>query len=731
MAVETMNPRGSTDRSDTSQKPVTSGSTGRRVLVGANVLLAVLLVVAIVGVLQWLGFRSGVKADMTSSGINSLSEGTERLLRGLNQDVRLTSLYFETDIEEKDQQRYRRAVEDLLGLYSSSQRGRVIADSINPLRDHEKLQKLTERVRAKTTFKEGLDAHRERLERYKSQLDLQIRTLLKEDLDRIAQSGAPIGDSPKEKVLAPVEDLLRRLTGELEAVRGKVDASTTATRPQESEAVEELKNLYRTVSKALTDIGKYGREQLAKNPGLPEDHASFLREAGQRYAAVVSALEEESTKLQSLEPLKVDELLREIAPNSNAIVVETESDARIVDFASVWPPIDPSAAGRHVPFKQRGFKGEEKITSAVLRATHKEQTAVVFVRYGGAPLFLGGFMPNQPPAPYARMKQQLEDSNFLVDEWDLKTKDTPPEIKPTPTRTIYVVLKPTPPERGPMGQPGQEPPFADSHMRAIKSALGENGRALFVAGWYPGPMGPIPGTYEFNDYLKEAWGLQIDTATLLIQVMSVKPGQYLPAGRAEVFSMDEVVVGDHDIVSGRNARLLSLPWCAPLEIPAALPAGVKCDKLVVQPQRDGVWGIKNLQTYQEQLQSRQYMTLAEGDRGGPFDLAAAAQKGDAKVVVVSSRDFADDNIAFASAMSFTPEGISLHSRNPGNVPLLINSLHWLNDKTDFMNIGKPIDAAVLEIDKPSTVTTVKVLTIFVWPVMALMCGGVVWWVRRR
>jgi hypothetical protein len=48
-----------------------------------------------------------------------------------------------------------------------------------------------------------------------------------------------------------------------------------------------------------------------------------------------------------------------------------------------------------------------------------------------------------------------------------------------------------------------------------------------------------------------------------------------------------------------------------------------------------------------------------------------------------------------------------------------------------MNIGKPIDAAVLEIAKPSTVKAVQALTIFVWPVLALVCGGAMWWVRRR
>jgi nitrate reductase NapE component len=62
---------------------------------------------------------------------------------------------------------------------------------------------------------------------------------------------------------------------------------------------------------------------------------------------------------------------------------------------------------------------------------------------------------------------------------------------------------------------------------------------------------------------------------------------------------------------------------------------------------------------------------------------------------------------------------------------MVNSLHWLNDNTEFMNIGKPIDAAVLDVQSESTVKVVQALTIFVWPMLAVAFGGAAWWVRRR
>ena len=715
-----------------SGRAATKGSTGRRMLVGTNVAVAILIVAAICVVAQLFAYDSS-RWDMTSSGVNSLGEGTENLLRGLGQNVRLTSLYFETDREDEDQQRYRRAAQNLLDLYEATNRGKVTAEWVNPLKDHEKFQKLIARLREKSAFKDVIAAYQARIDAYKNELDGQMRKLVEDELSRIGPTVGTMSESPRQSPTAQVEELFRRLSSELENARDQIDSVTTAANPQYSAAVGELKSLYPKITKALKEVGKFGAGEVGRNPGMPAAQADFLRDAGNRYATLVSSLEVETTKLQDMQPLKADELLSQMTPTSNAMLVETDADARVVDFSSTWPPVDPNAGGTKVPFEKRAFKGEEKLTAAILRATHKEQTAVVFVRYGGQPLFMGGFMPGQPPAGYSMMKQQLEDANFIVEEWDLKTKDTLPEINPKPTRTLFVVLKPTPPQqRNPMmgQQQPPDPPFGENHRKALLNAMGDKARALFIAGWSPGPFGPIAGTYEYNDYLKQTWGVSIDTSALLIGATNIAPGRYVVT-RRDFYNMEDLDVSDHEIVRGAAARRVGLPWCAPLEFSATPPDGVQLQKLVTLPKRDGVWGVKNIQRYQEQLESRDYMSRVEGDLEGPFDLAVAATKGDAKVAVVSSRDFAEDDVAFARGFGFGSRGLTLRSLNPGNVTLLINTVHWLNDNTAFMNIGKPIDAAVLEIPKPATVKTVQALTIVIWPFVALACGGVMWWVRRR
>jgi hypothetical protein len=707
-----------------------TASVVRRFTIGANVIIAIVLVAGIVAVVQAIAYAVPRRWDMTSSGVNSLSDGTENLLRNLDQDIRLTSLYFETDLEEADQRRYRSAVQDLLALYASTNRGMVSAEWVNPLSDHDKFKELTKRLRDKPASRKAIADYAARIDVYSADLDAKMRAVVATELEAIASLGGGLGEQGPPESLARVEFLLMRWRDTFDMKREEIDALTPIDNPQYAAAANSLKSTYTDFIGALKNISEYGAEMLARNPGLAAGEADFLRDAGNRYATLIGDLEAERTQLQDLEPLESDDVLMQLTPTGNAVLVETDEDASVVDFASIWPPLNEQQRGYQVSFENRAFKGEEKITAAILRVTHKEQTAVVFVRYGGQPLFLGGFMPNQPRAPYSAMKQQLEDANFMVEEWDLKTSTDPPEIDPVPTRTIYVIFKPTPPPRSQFGQPSQEPPFAEPHRRAILGALGNDGRALFVAGWAPGPFGPVPSTYEYNDHLKDTWGMNIDTSALLIEATEFAPGKFGVANRF-FYNMKDFDTTEHDIVRGARARELVLPWCAPIDLSDTPPEGVEYNKLVVLPRRTGIWGVKDLQKYEAQFNDRKYLTKEPADLEGPFDLGVAATKGDAKVVVVGSREFAVDSVAFAREFSLGSQGFTIRSRNPGNVTLLLNSLHWLNDNTEFMNVGQPIDTAVLEIDSKATERSVQILTMFVWPGLALCCGGVAWWVRRR
>lgn len=705
-----------------------AAGTGRRVGIGLNVTLSVALVVAIVAVAQAIGFKASRRWDLTSSGVNSLSEGTGNLLRALDKPVRLTSLYFETDLDEEDQERYRRPVKDLLDLYEATNRARVTAEWINPMKQQEEMRALRDRLRALPKFGDAIKAHQAVLDTYEKELGAAAAKLLQDERNAIAAFDSGLGGGEMPRSLAAIQNALDILLQGVSQRRQQIDNYTQGLEPQMAPAIAEVRQLYDDLARNFKELVNFAQNQVSQDRTLTPGQADYLRNMGPRLAEVTGKLEGEITRIQDLDPLRLEELFTSMGPTSNAILVETDSDADVVDFHEVWPAQDETL-GLRARFEQRGFKGEEKVTSAILRVTHQEQTAVVFVRYGGAPLLTPGFGQGKQGIMLG-MQQQLEDANFKVQEWDLATSMTPPTFDPAPTRIIYVVFRPNPPPSGPFGQPSDEPPFSESHEKAVRDAIEKSGRALFVAGWMPGPFPPVPASYEFNEFLESNWGLKINDEVLLIQTASIEAGKYNVI-RQDFFAMDAADVTGHVIVNGAAARQHYFPWCAPIQKSDPLPEGVVLHDLVIQPVKDGVWGVHNLNDYQEQLSQHEYMTRVERDLVGPFTLAVSAEKGDRKVVLVSARDFTIDQIALARELVMGPQGLMMRSRNPGNVVLLLNSLHWLNDNMEYMNVGQPIDAAVLKIGSKQTERTIQALTIFVWPALALLLGGAVWLVRRR
>jgi hypothetical protein len=174
----------------------------------------------------------------------------------------------------------------------------------------------------------------------------------------------------------------------------------------------------------------------------------------------------------------------------------------------------------------------------------------------------------------------------------------------------------------------------------------------------------------------------------------------------------------------------ALPLVCPLNLTDSAPQGVKRTELARCERREGLWGVANVQAYQDQVRN-EFVVKEPGDLEGPFTLAAAAWKDDAKVVVIGARDFCTDEMAFAREMALSAQGFVLRSRNPGNLTLLVNSLHWLNDNTEIMNLGRPIDTATLEIAEGPTRSFIGLLVWGIWPAVVAACGLGVWFVRRR
>lgn len=701
-------------------------SEGRRVVVGINVGLMIVLAVALVAGLQWIGYAYSTNAtrlDLTSSGVNSLSDGTVKLLAGLDRNVRITSTYFTTDLEDEDQARYRATVDDLIDLYRVSNRSKIVTETINPLQDHEKRKAMVDRLARMERFDKQAESYREVINTFQDAVAPEIGELVGGELARLEAFGA-LADTDA-RLISQVRQLCERIQQDMVITSREITDAQASETPAYGAATTIIRQVYTQVTQMLTSIGDVGT-QVAASPGqLSPPVEEFFSGAAERYQPLLDDLKQHQEKLGTLPQLELEDILRQLGPMANAVLVETDKDARIVDFRSMWPASDPNNS--RAAFKDRRFAGEQKLTAAILQLTQEQQPAVVFVRFGGTPLLMGGFMPGQPPAPYAQMKGFLEDVNFSVHEWDLSTQEEMPGIDPEPSRVIFVVFPPVQPPPTQMGQPPQQPPFTDADLAKLTSAMGQNGRALFLAGYSMGQFG-MAAPYAYNEYLKENWGLELVADRLLLRAARVGPEKY-QFQQAPIL-LDHVEFSNHPVVESLGRMRCILPFACPVTLHSPAPEGVTVERLAWIPRTEGLWAIKDVNYYVQQ-QGNEFIVRGEEDHEGEFTVAAAASSGDAKIIFVSSAEFATDRTALATEMVLTSRGLSFRERNPGNVAWFINSLHWLNDNTEWMDLGTPVDESTLAVESNSTAMSfVRVLAWFIWPGVAFVSGVIVWWVRR-
>lgn len=707
-----------------------SDFSGRHLVIGTNVLLSVVIALAIVVLAQWVSFKKSTRFDLTSSRLNSLTVGTERLLDGLDQKVHLTSLYFETDLEDEDQARYRQRMDDLLNLYQRTNPSMVEIRSINPLQDHAKREALADELRSLQAFKDEVQPYQELADRFQNELLVQINELLQGQSDALSRLIEATGDETSKIDLGQIQAVINERQQGVALAAEDVTSAMTGAQPRYSATQQMLSQLYGGVTRDLNSILSYVQQLKAQRSSMPDDVSAYLDSLESAYRPLIARLEGETTIARELGRLELDALLQQLAPTSNSLVVHTDGQAEVIRFDEIWPSADPR--GGQADFSQRLFRGEEKVTSTILQLTVAEKTAVVFVRFGGQPLFFGG-MPGMGggPGPYSEMKKLLGDANFVVKEWDVASSEVPPEIDPEPVRSIYVVLRPVKPPPS-FGQPQPQGEFNDLHKQRVLGALGENPRAIFIAGWMPGPFGAFPEAYQYDGYLTDKWGVHVAADLLMLQAFPYpgKPGE-MALGQAS-FVSDRFSRSDHPIVKGMVGDDASMQLCAPIEIVGEAPEGVSIEKLLWCEAREGLWGIRDFTKYEENARAGKSVTLQDGDSVGPFTVAVAADSGEGKIIVVSGRSPFSDDWALSPMMMLTSQGIAVRQRNPGNVHLFINSLHWLNDRTEWLDVGKPVDIGTIAIDPQSaSMRVVRAFAYAGWPAMALAAGGVVWWMRRR
>ncbi len=722
---------------------------GRQWIIGANVFVMVVLALGLLVFANFLAFTFNQKGDMTVKGVNSLSPETRRMVDGLKENVTMTSLYqtFQDPAVETEAKKFRGSVEDLLRLYQTRAPSKIDVSLINPAKDRDKILKLVDNLRKKNAYQGEAKKHKGLVEDFNSKIAPAMMALFEEEQKQMKA----FLDAEKGLENSREYNIILRnyqtLSQQADRVKEEVGAVLGDDLPKYSTAVEAIKGFYEQVKVALTSAGEWmGKvDEWGKGVGLaPPKDVKFFTGASQRYKAVLDQIEGELGKAKDLPTLKLEEIDRQVRPDT--IIVETKDEVRVLSFDDVWQAKQKGQWGQPIgnTFKDRLFAGEAEVSSALLQLTQTSKPAVVFVRYGGQPLFFGGMMMGGEQALYAGAKERLEKANFIVKEWDVSAKKEPPdfEAKEKPARILWVLLKPDMPQP-PRGMPPQmrpqSKPFGPEEREAVVRAMGDNPRVMFMAGWVPPSrnmmMGPPP-IYEYNDYLKETWGMEVQYNYPVLEAFSFEPGKW--GFRRNPFNLTRYEFSTQTIVAPISGLKGVFPEASPIkeDEPNKLPDGVTLQDLVIVPNSEDIWAESDIEGLSQELQKQRYTKKGKMDMSGPFPIAVAGTrtkdgKVTGKVVLVSSRGFATDAVALARGMVPAGEGFMLVMQSPANLEMFINGIHWLNDNEGLIGKGVQQDIPRLDLKPGVGYTMGKVSAVILWPLMGLLAGVAVWFVRRR
>ncbi|MCH7870970.1 MAG: Gldg family protein, partial [Planctomycetes bacterium] len=593
----------------------------RRLMFGANALFSIVLAVGVLIMAVYLAGRYKMQFDWTSSGVNSLSPRTVKLIKSIDQDVTVTALYTvltEYSLAQKRQDRVR----DLLDLYESVGGSHIATSVLDPMKDQSRLTPILERLKNKSTYKDEAAPHDEVLQRLPKLVeDLQV--LLQGEIDQMGGIDPQFQGSKFAVIQRNLQIILAEASDESEGIMSLL----TGELPEYGRAIQELTKYLPRVQTVLEDARAWATSMAATTAQMSEGALSFYGEAGNRYADMLDRIAKMMESSKDLKKVALEKIYADLRYWGRApvILVETESEARVLSMQDVWPQRRDPDAPMPEDGDTREFAGERALSSALLQLTQKEKTAVIFTYWGGpSPLKPDFSQINQmmmnlrqmPTAPYQRVNAILQDANFVTDEWDVQKTKQPPVIEDA-ARVIYIVFRPTVPRPAAPNQPSP-PGISPADKKIILDAVSESGLAFFLTGWSQptGPMQFIPGgnQYEYTDYLAEQWGVNVrsDLLTIAFQPIPGQPGLYQPRNRTP-FALttntipEQLRYSDHEIVQPLRTLDSFLWQVAPLEILSGEKAveGVHVAAVVeVAPSTD-IWAIADVQAVNRDFQGTQ------------------------------------------------------------------------------------------------------------------------------
>jgi hypothetical protein len=613
----------------------------------------------------------------------------------------------------------------------------------------DKFQRAGEKVRVTTldtSSAEGAAGFAEVLSRLAQRAEADVRAAsgaIKDFADLARQSGERAAD----------------IAGRLEGIGQSLgrDDATLAAGPQLRQFFQQQSASFRVLSRDLAAAAEQALRALEdRSEGLPvpaiDSAGGLLRpvlsrmasdltglqtnlDAFVRLSGVPDAARQPAVSLSNELPALRDALARESAALAAVRVPGILRVARtlqrqraallMADPATPLPPgreavvaleldrlLPPAAGVPGQPTADTRGAAEELIGAALARFTPAALPMVVLV-HGEAERFAPGF------GSRTRTMERLATLGFEPVEWAAALDDQPPAaVASAGDRPVLFVTS---------GVEANNPESAArmGRLANVVAGLVREGRDVLLSvnvSSLPGVGAADPMT-EFLEPL----GVKADSGRPLMVE--------LPGVRRVVSPDQDLVEPSADHVLSRSLRGVRtyLPWCVPLRVAGALPAGVRVEPVIMVPPGPGVWassewlGFRQLPPNQRPLAANPPRRGAPGDdlnTSQPWLIAAAITRArgerDQRVLVVGSEGWYSDGITAARVNADGREVLAA----PGNFELLAGGLWWLAGQDERLARGSEAAAvAAMPALTPTQLAALRWVLGAGVPVLVLLAGA--------